>query len=333
MKDECYLIRDILPLYTEKIVSDFTNTFVEKHLEDCPECQKELEAMQRFSIATTIVKDTADITPTTNTAPSADSLSTTDATPTSTTMPLKHLRKMLFRKKLQIILCTAALVLALLTTAFAYLTAPQYLPYTEDMLSLTEHDDGSVTITFSTIVPRVQCRATSVEEYGTPVYFVEAWYTALDRNFDSATSPTTITLTPNSIGKMLIYYSQNGTVTIGDSSDVLLYTSYDEQLSWGVTTLPRLALGYYVILAIFLVVILAVALLIFRKIPSARLWLERIILLPIAYIIGHFCVKGATTISYSMERDFYLIMLVALLIYCGLLCGLGLYRIKRPLIS
>ena len=46
MKRECYIVRDLLPLYLEEIVSDETAAFVRTHLETCEECAAELEAMR-----------------------------------------------------------------------------------------------------------------------------------------------------------------------------------------------------------------------------------------------------------------------------------------------
>lgn len=46
MKKECNIIRDILPLYVEDMVSEETAKFVKEHLENCPECTREFEAMK-----------------------------------------------------------------------------------------------------------------------------------------------------------------------------------------------------------------------------------------------------------------------------------------------
>ena len=46
MRNECNIIRDILPLYAEKIVSEDTAAFVEEHLEHCEGCSAELENMK-----------------------------------------------------------------------------------------------------------------------------------------------------------------------------------------------------------------------------------------------------------------------------------------------
>ena len=46
MKKECSIVRDVLPLYFENMVSDETAAFVEEHLKTCSECAAELEAIK-----------------------------------------------------------------------------------------------------------------------------------------------------------------------------------------------------------------------------------------------------------------------------------------------
>ena len=46
MKNECSIVRDILPLYAEKMVSKDTSEFVKGHLENCPICRAELEKLR-----------------------------------------------------------------------------------------------------------------------------------------------------------------------------------------------------------------------------------------------------------------------------------------------
>ena len=46
MKNECSIIRDILPLYVENMVSEDTSEFVKEHLESCPACRAELEKLR-----------------------------------------------------------------------------------------------------------------------------------------------------------------------------------------------------------------------------------------------------------------------------------------------
>lgn len=46
MKNECSLVRDVLPLYMENMVSEDTAAFVKEHLESCPKCAAELMSME-----------------------------------------------------------------------------------------------------------------------------------------------------------------------------------------------------------------------------------------------------------------------------------------------
>jgi hypothetical protein len=46
MKQACSVVRDLLPLYLEDMVSEETGAFVKEHLESCPDCAAELEGMK-----------------------------------------------------------------------------------------------------------------------------------------------------------------------------------------------------------------------------------------------------------------------------------------------
>ncbi len=50
MRNECNIIRDILPLYAEDMVSDDTVSFVEEHLQTCSECSIMSERIKESGI-------------------------------------------------------------------------------------------------------------------------------------------------------------------------------------------------------------------------------------------------------------------------------------------
>ena len=50
MRNECNIIRDILPLYAEDMVSDDTVSFVEEHLQTCAECSAMYERIKEGGI-------------------------------------------------------------------------------------------------------------------------------------------------------------------------------------------------------------------------------------------------------------------------------------------
>lgn len=101
----------------------------------------------------------------------------------------------------------------------------------------------------------------------------------------------------------------------------------------GAISCPGLSLGYLLLFSGALFLVTLAVLVCLRKREKARFWLERIILFPIAYAIGHFCVLRFSTVSYSVVRDFFLIMLIALLIYCALLFALNIFNIKRRFVK
>ena len=47
-KDKCKIVQDLLPNYIDKLISEETNSFVKKHLEECNECHEIIENMKKY---------------------------------------------------------------------------------------------------------------------------------------------------------------------------------------------------------------------------------------------------------------------------------------------
>ncbi len=47
MKTDCNIIKDLLPLYAEGMLSEQSNSFVEEHLRECPDCRMELDILKK----------------------------------------------------------------------------------------------------------------------------------------------------------------------------------------------------------------------------------------------------------------------------------------------
>ena len=56
MKTECSIVRDLIPLYVEDMVSAETAQYVKSHLAECPECKAELESLKAGEGLTAIEK-------------------------------------------------------------------------------------------------------------------------------------------------------------------------------------------------------------------------------------------------------------------------------------
>ena len=322
MNKDCSIVQDLLPLYAEDMLREGTKEYVDGHLAQCEACRAELAALK------------VDVTP----------------APVSA-QPLRDLKRQLRRKKLTAVLLAVALALTLATAGFAYLTAPQYLPYDETKWMITRSPralaDGSImsdgltdlsgieSISVNLLTPVSGTKVTSTQDpdSGKTVYFITAWRTPLDTwcgTFDVSDTGDHAQREANALqgalGKVesartlftldatnctAIYYSPNN-----GQDDVLLCGSRDG----GVISLPRLALGCYVLLSLALLIPLSIAFFLCRRKKAGKA-LGHLALIPACYLTGHLLVKGFATTSYQMQRDFSLIVLTAALLYAAALLG------------
>lgn len=300
MKQECSIVRDLLPLYVEDMVSPETAEFVEGHLAACEACQAEVQSLRQ----------PPDVTP--------------PAQEECPEAPLRRLQRKLLLKRIQTALLAGGFVLVVLLSAFAILSAPRYFPYTAQLLEVTEQADGSLTITFDQAVTQCQVESlgTLEPDLQSESYSIQAWTSPWDQWF-SRSGSRTLTITPNTDRPVLVYYAQNN-----GQGDVLVYGEHPDG---GMETLPRLVLGYYLFLAAGVFVVLLVVWCAAKKKPKVRKWVGRALLLPPAYGVGHLIVLGFTTVSYCATRDFILIVAIGALVYCLVLLAASLHRLWREL--
>ena len=296
MKNECSIVRDLLPLYAESMVSPETASFMEEHLKDCEHCRKEYERL-KAPCAVPAKNDAA---------------------------PLLMLQKKMAAKRLRTIVLTAVFAVALLVSAFAVLDAPVYLPYTEELLAVEPVGENGLQITFDPSVTDFNYTVYQDPDGGNFYYCdVEAWYSLWDRWFSGGEEQRTAVVFPAKPYPVTVMYCPNdGTESI---------CVYGEAGEGGSIALPRLALGYYLILAVLALAVLFAAWLVAKGRHRQRAWIERIMLYPVSYLISHGIVVGFRAISYSLVRDFRLILFVSLLLYCGLLLAHSVWGLKKEI--
>lgn len=114
----CEIVQDLLPLYVDDVVSDETRKAVEKHLQDCEACQKEVADMREKNIL-----------------PTSEQLARSEA------QTLKKIRKRFFRKKVFVAFISIVFVVAALAGTYSYMATTEIVaPYDGKMVAVTERD-------------------------------------------------------------------------------------------------------------------------------------------------------------------------------------------------
>ena len=297
MSDKCNLIKDILPLYVEDMVSADTREFVSEHLENCAECRAEFKRMRKA----------AKFIP--------------DANLNTDIVPLKRVKRDLYVKRLQTICFTVILACAIVTIIFGILTSPKFFPFSDNLFKVIDGSDGSVIITFDSKVTGYSCNEVFDDEAETEIYRINAWTTTWDL-YSSNRGKQNMVIPFDQENKIQIFYVQND-----GSEDVQIYGSNENTEENGVT-LPRLILMPYFLLAFLALVILAILRVLLRNKRAIIVWIDRAIPFPISYMSAQLCTKGFRFTTYSSQRDFCIIILVAMLLYFAMLAGKSLYKAK-----
>ncbi len=309
MRNECNIIRDLLPLYIERMVSADTAEFVEEHLRDCELCRKEYENSK-------VPQSTQEI---------------------AGAMPLQKLNRKMKIKRLQTIALTAVFVIALFVSAFAVLDAPIYFPYSKGIVTPEKLGDKGMLLTFDKKVTDFDYTVYDDPD-GENFYYcdIKAWTSLWDIWFSQGKDNLSVTVTTRQVKPILAVYVPN------DGSETVCIGKYDPNAEDPIernvhfestVLLPRLSLGYCLMFAIIALAALGIVWFVTRKKTELRVWVERIWLYPVAYIIGHCIVSGINWTTYSLPRDLSLIIFISILLYSGLLLAHNIWHLKREIMQ
>lgn len=299
MKITCDIIEDLLPLYAEELASEDSRALVEEHLADCSSCRAALSTMKQ---ATPPLPEDA--------------------------LPLANVQKTLKGRRWATAVLAAALVLAVALGVFSRLTEPIYLPYVEDSITLSEEQSGGFSWSHADATGYTIERGISYVDGGSSDVFLMAWQTPLDVMLGRTAGFISLPADADNI-----YYtmaSQDGTY----SETTLLWSRTGDNdwdgTSMGVEVMARLVLGYYVLIAFFTAAGLLLLRLVLRKTKAAPV-VRALFWLPVSYLLGHFCVKGINTMTFSPVRDFVFIVLIGAAIYAAILSAGWLRRAQKKI--
>lgn len=255
MKITCDVVRDLLPLYTEKMTSNDTKELVEEHLLACPDCRRKADQMNRPG----------------------------PQMPHPDTEPLTKIQKQIHsRRKLTAwfaFLVTASVIFGL----FAYLSSPVYLTAEEAGIKVIKGNATSFLVDIETLemtgADPEEEREILIVEMGPRVrtYSVDYW-----NESDMGTGPECATFIAADSRWNTFFGKKEGAsrhLILSEDIKNVFYSSLDgsaDALLWGpginggVQFLPRLVLGYYLLIAAALGAALMVCAFVFRGKKAGR---------------------------------------------------------------
>lgn len=281
MRISCDVIRDILPLYAENIASEESEKIVEEHLNSCEKCRKYLDEIK----------------------------SPDPCMQKADEVPMKKLKALLLKKKIQVIAISAFVSLVTAVIIGANLVSPRYFSYSDNIISLKESKDGMVYAVFDDKVSGYGISSSLSDDKAGYAYHIVAWDSIWEGRIMKS-EPKNIVLNPNGENvKAVYYYETDG------SGEKLLYG--EQQNPCGVI-IKQPNLGLVAGCAVIMFLACAIMLTVYRKNKTMTMIITAVILLPASYLLSHLLIKGFSVDSYSSSQYFWEILLFMLPVYCVL---------------
>lgn len=283
MKIPCNIIRDLLPLYVENMLSEDSMAMVQEHIQQCQSCGAYLDEMGDLN-EMPMDRDPA---------------------------PLLKIKSTLQKKKMQTILLSVLFSIILFLIGMQFLTAPEYLSFSDKSVSVRALDSDLMLLQFDDRVYGYDIDKYLSGDNAGYVYHITAWNSIWNSHIKKS-NVDNILLNPNGEKVQAIYYCQT------DGSEDILIHGEAINPNGGVVTLPRLVLANYFFVALVFAIICGLMMLLLRQNKRVLDYILKIFFLPIAYILAHLMVKGFMASSYTAKRDFYAILLLMIPIYIAL---------------
>ena len=290
MRLPCAVVRDLLPLYAEKLTEDETREMIDEHLLECAECRKRLTEID------------------TSTAASIDA-----------SKSLIALKKEIRKRRWFAAMVAATLVFVAVYTYFYHESKMEPVPWENGLIEVEGIESRPYSDVFDGEAPSDSSESTIdvlVLKYDEIINGIQesmfkdndGTVTEILQGWSSKRGGKNLTKDYN---EMAIYPVPDRLLYSGGRQQQLLW---GEPMNSGVEALPRLALAYYSLLAAGLALVAGSAWFFLRNRNAG--WIPRqIFFAPISWLMAHFLIKGTGTETFFMEKDFISIMLVSIALY------------------
>lgn len=290
MKLPCAVTRDLLPLYAEELVEQETQALIEEHLTGCSACRAKLSEFK-----------------------------TETSAPIETAKPLQSLKKQLQKRRLYSAVIAVLCVFIAVYAWFYHANERKLVSWEEGLIQAagieqrpydevfgqTDAPDEPQRSNVDVLILRVDNRITGTSE--TLFMDDDGSRTVLLQGWTSGGSGYFI----RDYNEMILYPVPDRVMYVDSVQQHLLW---GKPLDGGVEILPRLALGYYLLLALAATFVLGLAWFFLRRRKNG--WIVRqLFFAPASYLGAHFLMKGFHTVSDFMAHDFFNILLIAIALY------------------
>ena len=318
MKLPCAVTRDLLPLYAEDMVEKETGELVAQHLTECQACRQKLAELK-----------------------------TGTGTPVETAKPLASLKRQIRRRRWYAALIAALCVFVGVYAYFYRAVSMKIVPWQDGLIEVAgvkkvnpadEGGTGEGSPEADEAVPMPTAAPADNSYAGEALVlnvssFINGFQDHVIIEDDGTTTVILqgISTNPTPGQQARSYYE----MTYSPLPDRLVYGYGQPQallwgppLNGGTEVLPRLALGYYLIIAAACAALTGLIWGIFRKWPYS--WIPRqLFFAPVAYILSHLLLKGVSTTSFFMEEDFISILAVAAALFALLSLAWRAFQQRR----
>lgn len=340
MKISCDVVQDLLPLYIEEIASRESVKLVEEHLQKCEDCSAQYEQMKKE----TAQKQKSD----------------------GERLALQKVKKDVRKRKIKAILLTISVIGFAMLLVFVQLSKPIYAGYRIGLTKTLMYADSDMDVKIEEMYVPEKYPALFMPEELPDMKWVRRYYAgtrAVDKKdahiyvefADEVTSYRTYTYVDSRMRTVMVV---EGWTSIwdrlwGKKGQTMLVSTPKERVDlvqyvdrthknftymlYGTTAYPgqvpdgfkgNNTLGVIGVIALAAAGVTGILWLVLRgtkKRKAARVAFK-VFLLPVAYLLGHLCIKGFGYVSADLSRELPMIIAAGALIYGILVFGGSVLR-------
>lgn len=217
-----------------------------------------------------------------------------DMTEAAVALPLEPVRREIRLRRWHAVIAAVCAVAAMLVTIIAWQSTMTFISYSACEISVETLADGRTEIQY--IGPR------GLREWN----FDGVLYVAPLGSRDQRGGQVTQSISDK---KAVVFVD-----VTKDGETTLIWGELPEEDKGLAQVMPRLALGYYLIIALVMAVLLLAVWYPLRRRRIGRA-AKRLGILALCYAVAHFLVMGTVSMSFDMRRDFGFIAVIALLLW------------------